>query len=357
MTPSGRSYTPAPRHRGFTLVELLVVIAIIGVLVALLLPAVQAAREAARRMKCQSNVKNVALACLNFESARGTYPPGSVPVYDKQSNNGVSFHVLILPYIEQSALNAQTNALLAQLRQSANGADVYSSAFKDVNLARMDLYTCPTDDANELFDKFADGNGNKRSAASYSGIAGSYMNRALTPDLTTNQSNKGIGGAVASGGGIGHMNVDGMLFPGYGIEASQVTDGTSNTAMIGERWYQLRGWTVGVYWTKGLKDPIKDNTPVNSASSACKNIYEKYPLNANLDTIGYYVYHDNSVDRPPTAGTNKPIQFNDLPFGSFHPGGANFGRADGSVEFVKDDIDTKLYAAMASRNGEENVGP
>src|SRR5688572_25865626 len=106
MTLRGRSYKiERSASKGFTLVELLVVIAIIGVLVALLLPAVQAAREAARRMKCQSNMKNIGLACLNYESANRTYPPGARPA-NQATNNGLSFNVLILPYVEQGAIDS-----------------------------------------------------------------------------------------------------------------------------------------------------------------------------------------------------------------------------------------------------------
>ena len=92
--------------RGFTLVELLVVIAIIGVLVALLLPAVQAARESARRAQCLDNLKNVSLACLNYESSRGELPPGSSNTHITQGS-GLAWTVHILPYIEQSGVSQQ----------------------------------------------------------------------------------------------------------------------------------------------------------------------------------------------------------------------------------------------------------
>jgi len=356
MTQRGpQSPASTSSHRGFTLVELLVVIAIIGVLVALLLPAVQAAREAARRMKCQSSMKNISLACLNYESAKGTYPPGAEPVYDADgaSKNGLSFHVLILPYIEQGALGSDMKAFIDRYKTQNGGKSPDAYALQNAGLTRLDIYTCPSDNINEVSDKF----NSSLSAASYSGVAGSYMNRATSPwpDLSTKQTNRGVGGAVASSADFGAINVDGMLFPGYGVEVAHVTDGTSNTMLVGERWYQLRAWTVGVYWSAGFGAPVKDNTPVNSASSACKNIWEKYPLNSSLDVIGYYKYHDNATDRPPTAGSNKPIAFNDIPFGSFHAGGANFSKADGSVEFMADGVDTALYAGLASRNGEEQI--
>jgi prepilin-type N-terminal cleavage/methylation domain-containing protein/prepilin-type processing-associated H-X9-DG protein len=353
MTPRGLRPT---LRRGFTLVELLVVIAIIGVLVALLLPAVQAAREAARRMKCQSSMKNISLACLNYESSNRSYPPGATPVYDSDGagKNGLSFHVTILPYLEQGSIGSNVKTFIENYKRNNGGKSPDAYALQDAGIVRLDVYTCPSDNINDVADKF----NNQLSAASYAGVAGSYMNRAVSPwpDLATKQSNKGVGGAVAGSPDFGPINVDGMLFPGYGVEVNQVSDGTSNTMLIGERWYQLRAWTVGVYWSAGAGGtPIPGNTPLNSASSACKNINEKYPLNASLDVIGYYRYHDNATDRPPTAGTNKPVAFNDVPFGSFHAGGANFSRADGSVEFISDGVDTALYAALASRNGEETI--
>src|SRR5262249_10006059 len=113
---------PASRRCAFTLVELLVVIAIIGVLVALLLPAVQAAREAARRSQCQNNVKNIGLACLNHETAKGKYPPGGRPA-NQATNNGLSFHVLILPYVEQGAVDSNVALFIANWKKTHNGDD------------------------------------------------------------------------------------------------------------------------------------------------------------------------------------------------------------------------------------------
>src|ERR1700760_4340713 len=92
----------SPKRKAFTLVELLVVIAIIGILVALLLPAIQAAREAARRSQCQNHIKNLALAVLNYESAKKRYPPGFVS--EPLKTEAWAWSIFILPYIEEQAL-------------------------------------------------------------------------------------------------------------------------------------------------------------------------------------------------------------------------------------------------------------
>src|SRR3954467_6091271 len=110
----------ARRWLAFTLVELLVVIAIIGILVALLLPAIQSAREAARRTKCTNNLKNIALACLNYESTKKTLPPASNTAL-KESQSGLSWAVLILPFIEESTVGD------AAIARFATVGDAYAS--------------------------------------------------------------------------------------------------------------------------------------------------------------------------------------------------------------------------------------
>lgn len=358
MTLRG-SQSPAvtPRRRGFTLVELLVVIAIIGVLVALLLPAVQAAREAARRMKCQSSVKNIALACLNYESARGTYPPGAKPSNQASgtgSNNGPSFLVLTMPYAEQGAFNAQIAQWIASEKAKNSGKDPDIYNLKEANTARIELYTCPSDDPAEMIDRLI--SSDQYTTASYAGVAGSHATRPGTEAcMTSGHGPAGLGTCVGSGGTM--INVDGMLFPGAGVDGKSVLDGTSNTIMLGERWYQTRSWTVGVYYSPGNRtvNPTEFETPSASFSSSCKNVNVNVPPNPNLEVSGFYSSHNNTRGDRPIMPTGAPQgrAFNDLPFGSFHPGGVNFGRADGSVQFIADGIDLTLYGALASRNGGE----
>ncbi len=149
----------------FTLVELLVVIAIIGVLVALLLPAVQAARESGRRIHCQNNLKNIALSCSNYESAKGELPPGSVNTKVKQGS-GLGWPVHILPYIEQSTVSEEALAKY----QERN--DAYSSVMDELNSLLPPMYLCPSDpDLAHQREKYGNAN---RKAMSYAGVTGSY---------------------------------------------------------------------------------------------------------------------------------------------------------------------------------------
>ena len=144
------------------------------------------------------------------------------------------------------------------------------------------------------------------------------------------------------------------------VKASEITDGSSKTLMAGERWYQLRVWTAGNYYTVGAgtarSSEPPPGPPCGSASSASKNISWNVPPNASLDAVGYYTIHNNDSDRPPMpAGGQMILGFNDLPFASFHPGIVNFVRADGGIQVVFDDIDPAVYTAFASRNGQEVV--
>jgi hypothetical protein len=333
------------------------------VLVALLLPAVQAAREAARRMNCQSNMKNIALACLNYESARRTLPPGMMNV-EKVLDNGPGFQLLILPYVEQGAIDSQLSAAI-RARQQSNPNDPFdgydmAAMFK----GPMSLYACPSDDdtsAQLAAEKNAGYQG-----SSYAGVMGSYASR------------KGIGGGNCSdgwrggtdncvGGGnfSGPINFDGLLTQEIPIEIKTATDGMSNTLMVGERWYQLRAWTIGGYWTAnpdggnpfggggGPKKPL--GPAASSPIFSCKNFDSRYPINTNVDVTGCQSTHVVGEHRPTNAscaaGTGMGV--NNAFFGSFHPSGANFAGGDGSVRFIGDNIDMDTFLALGSRNGEE----
>ena len=172
------------KSRGaFTLVELLVVIAIIGILVALLLPAIQSAREAARRTSCVNGLKNIALACLNYESSKGSLPPGStLAAPNKGTASGIGWPVLILPYVEESTVSEKVIAAYkttgdAYADDSTNTTT--NGAMVSMNSLMLPVYLCPSDpDLKYQQEKYGTTDAAKaRKGMSYAGVMGSYYSR------------------------------------------------------------------------------------------------------------------------------------------------------------------------------------
>jgi prepilin-type N-terminal cleavage/methylation domain-containing protein len=293
------------RGRGFTLVELLVVIAIIGILIALLLPAVQAAREAPGRAHCSNNLKQLGLAWLNYEDTYKSLPPAAI------STNYLSWHVLVLPFIEQMPLYEKFS--FAQGAYSAHGRDAVAYP------AHVFAYLCPSNGediyttAGEPHERY---NGEKSLSMHYLGILGPKGNNAYA----NNEPYK-CTDATKSYGGVCDQGTS--AYP-KAVRLAEVTDGTSNTYLLGERARKtdyLRTWIRGYY-------------------------HESDP--------GYLIYAAKNVINPINSDLSKYTS--DSAFGSLHPGGCHFGIADGSVRFVPETIDLAIYYAMASRDGAEPVG-
>ncbi len=325
------------KQGGFTLVELLVVIVIIGVLVGLILSAVQAARESSRKMSCQNNLKNISLACLSYESAHGHLPPGST-INKVRRRNGLSWQVNLLSYLENNVLQSEITRQVEEYRRTdfaKQPPNVYD--LMDVNEVQIPNYACPSDD--EVIDNR---NGDGLAGSSYAGVSGSAASRGNAAEFVGIES-----------GLCGVVNFDGVFFPGSMIKMREIVDGASMTLLAGERWYQLRTWTAGAFRpVDGVDDPAKTSVP-DSCMSALKNVDAGVPLNASLEKIGYYKGHEDD-DRPGAAPADRKIvTFNNLPFGSFHPGGANLSLTDGSVHFFHDDIDPSVFISLASRDGAE----
>jgi prepilin-type N-terminal cleavage/methylation domain-containing protein/prepilin-type processing-associated H-X9-DG protein len=353
------SVSPRPR-KGFTLVELLVVIAIIGLLVALLLPAVQAARESARRTECTSNLKNLALGCLNFESAKRAFPAGASYVGKPQRGiDGFSWQVSVLSYVEDAAVAQAISTAVDERNRTmpAEPLHAYDDTLRPINENPSGVFLCPSD--GEVVDNLASHAGMQ--ASSYTAVAGSAASRALDDDsLPKAEPNQDY-----LMGEYGAVNTDGVMYVAARTQARQIVDGLSKTFLLGERWYQLRAWTVGAFWYDepprydAQGRPIPPSRPVaNSGVAAAKNVDADYPPNADLNQVGYFATHEDDHRPGPYPGppTPKDMLFNDLLFGSFHTGGTNFAFADGHVDFVRDDIESQVYVAAASRAGAEAGG-
>jgi prepilin-type N-terminal cleavage/methylation domain-containing protein len=326
----GTRSVPIPL-KAFTLVELLVVIAIIGVLVALLLPAIQAARESARRMSCQNNLKQIGLACLNYESSKKVLPPGTVSS-NKDGVNGFSWHTEVLPFAEFGALAAEIKNEKQRLaktetdRRTGQTVTVYPDPYTigdKYNELQLSAFRCPSDEAR--FDDLAIRQwGKYLQATNYAGVMGSAIARGDTEQVLGN-----------------NMSADGCLFFDSKIKLKDVTDGTSNTFVAGERWYQVRSWLIG-----GRKEG-------SYVMYATKNIDFRIPPNGEF-SAGYYVQHNEfRGEGPEVPGDQQKVALNDLYWSSLHPSGLHFVFADGSVHFVSADIDGKTWEAYGSRNGAE----
>ena len=295
------------RRRGFTLVELLVVIAIIGILVALLLPAVQAAREAARRTQCANNLKQLGLALQNYHSAFNQFPPGGeVPA--NSSESPPSFLARMLPYMEQGTIadNLDFDAVLS---------DPANSAMAQMELA---VFRCPSNTTTELSGNRTDpwvGN-NVFQTANYEGVNG-----AGREQMRKNASHA-----------CGAHNTDGFVFPGSETSIRMITDGTSNTFAMGERIHELRPWARGYTYRDNLCTFMSKNMT--------------FPITSDPASIGYYVAIRLDV-------SPKNVKFNDLYFGSDHPGGAQFLFADGSARLIVDDTSLPILRNQSTIAGGE----
>lgn len=354
-------------RRGFTLVELLVVIAIIGILVALLLPAVQSAREAARRMNCSANLKNVSLAVINYENSNGHLPVDE-DYYDGFGNNvrdvdvarltvvawrprnnfpvpkegldGGGWIVRVLPFLEEQALYDQFDIPDHGVNGNWNDRNrlgmnyTTDPAFRKAIETQPAVLNCPSDQLA----------GRQPNQYPYSdGTEVPFANELRVP-TTSYKGNAGDGhfefepafAPVPAG-----LYTYDPLFACYngddcvgvfwrttyirgGVKLRQITDGTSKTFMIGET------------------SPVDGNSAAWSSDGdwAITGI----ELNWNPETSGAC-----------TSPGSPPCWTRYRGFRSFHPGGANFASVDGSVTFIQDSINPLLYRARSTRSGAETI--
>lgn len=299
---------------GFTLVELLVVIAIIGVLIALLLPAVQAAREAARRIQCANNLKQLGLSVLNYESAYGTLPPGGVtegPCCSTKS--GISWTISILPYMEQQAL-------FDLYDQTAFNEDPINAPVRE---AQVEGHTCPSDEGVGELGIPASGPA--------AGLQIEYRRGSYRAN-TGKTLNSAWWGAQAAG-----QMFDSFPWPGewrgpmYTIGAinydvvklAQITDGTTNTFLVGEM-ASATNPQRRTYWAYSYA------------------AFNKSMITTQSRTL--LADYDECV-RIGGPGGDSPCKGG---WGSLHPGGQQFVHVDGSVQWVDDSTDMEVFAAKGT---------
>jgi prepilin-type N-terminal cleavage/methylation domain-containing protein len=339
---------------GFTLVELLVVIAIIGILIALLLPAIQAAREASRRSSCSNKIRQVALAVTNYESAKKEFPAAvHMPdIANPGDNDGISFFIQILPYIEASAIADLYDPKIQPRKQLAK---CFSSP--------EPTFQCPSDESVKV--PFANGFsavdpatglGTGDTAQDYKGNYGvnwgtsRFQQQQPVWNFATNSTQPGLPGPFEDPVVAGNKQIS------RHIKVRQITDGLSHTLMLMEmRQAPTGGPPADLIDRRGrLWIPVSGTFQISTLL---------VPNSARCDS-------SNSIDSKrgcgPDVGGCLDVPNDGLPCSnggvstlasrSRHPSGVMVVLCDVSCRFVSNDVDLAAWRAIASRSGDETVG-
>lgn len=352
--------SPGRRHhlsRGFTLVELLVVIAIIGVLVALLLPAVQAAREAARRTQCKNQIRQVGLAAHNYESSFDRFPPTA-----SESPFGYLAH--ILPYLEGQSLQD-----LIVWDQHWSWAS--NDAMRDL---AVPFFRCPSQDSTELTQIMTtSGNSSEETEqrSHYWAVTGARIPKQTLSD-TLSSSNayeedvsqdidckdtiepfemRGCGGSANP-----QHAVSGIIYPNSKVRHGQITDGTSNTFLIGEMSWNFGGdwgpWYYGAsfFFANQTNNWAEERFYSKDASGVWP--HNQAHVRFGIGNASFSEEFETPIVLSELPGGVEEYK-NSVSFGSNHPGGTHFCLADGSAQFMNEDTDlTVLWLSAARADGE-----
>ena len=353
-----RSNSPS---RGFTLVELLVVIAIIGILIAMLLPAVQAVRAAARRSACTNNSRQLAIACLNYESAEGEYPPGCqfadpdelssfdsppiIPNWDIRAstpyqNNFVGWGYFLLPFIEQENIFEAIPAGVSW------GEDFLAFDGEPVTSKVIPGFICPSDSAGDLNDTyFTTGQEQKNAKSNYIACVGLNQNFSTS----NNNPEATIPVQLSNENSLGSPNPDipilawGIMRANSRTTISQVVDGTSNTILIGERTSlpelgSSPPQQQGAIWIGGMNE-ANSEVPVLAEGYSWGGMARHGIDSDDVDvSIGFEV---NGDARSRSLATSE------------HDGGAVVALGDGSTHFISDNLDLFILRSLSTIIGSE----
>ena len=305
----------------FTLVELLVVIAIIGILIAMLLPAVQSVREAARRIQCANNIKQQSLAMLNYESTFGHFPAGF------SIKGKAMWTAFILPFIDQQGLNQTID--LDGPWTSHRGASAGNIKSQGVWLSFM---RCPSSGIAES--EIDDFNGLTKVPSCYIACSSGLLASESGDFPWAGMDRFGV-----------HRESDGIFYAGSETSMAHISDGSSNTVLVGEtlsdqaiRAHDHFGNIQKVdHWYIG-SDELKGMAEIGSGDS-----------NEGSECMGSTACPINSL----FLGDQTTIDEKELSFASRHSAGVNMGFADGRVQFVSESVSGSVWSAVGSRNGGE----
>jgi prepilin-type N-terminal cleavage/methylation domain-containing protein/prepilin-type processing-associated H-X9-DG protein len=293
-----------PRRHAFTLIELLVVIAILALLIGLLLPAVQKVREAAARVQCQNNLKQIGLACHAYHDARKSFPPGYLATASYPSSSpGWGWAAFLLPYIEQDNLYRQLNLTMPVESQSAIRTMV-------------PVYLCPSDQPPDAAFALTDATFTTLANAAPSSYAATVGQDASEVDALTG---------------------DGVFYRNSRTRVADISDGTSQTVMIGDRaWVQTKGIWAGAVDGAVTRPGPQNVWPTTTGPGQALILVHNNWINITTDA-------DGGLDD----------------FSSNHTGGVNVLFADGSVHFLRsittDGPERRAFWAMGTRNGGEVI--
>ncbi|MFV0445456.1 MAG: DUF1559 domain-containing protein [Planctomycetaceae bacterium] len=305
-------------HRGFTLIELLVVIAIIAILVALLLPAVQQVREAARKSQCQDHLHNLVIAVMNYESNFKLLPmgvgPNSPSTSPGSAKSAFGWSAYILPFSEQKPMFDLVGVAAGSLNNSLSVPAIQTAVKQQI-----DVFVCPSDNSPEIMEGMRARNGSGFNP--HWNNAGGPMNfYTATANYVANAGHKTLGSAGNTG----------AMYRLSGVRISDVQDGVSNLFFIGERDQECSAGTwVGSH--------AGNNNGPRGNNYVLGNVYQK--PNGLYQGTNNYGGILGSMDNPSCV----------FGFSSKHPGGTQFALGDGKVTFVSENIDhNNNYCATVS---------